>query len=85
MVLPGGLAGTRQVLHWIARELSPNIHISLMDQYFPAHRAVGDPLLGRKITSEEYLTALDTLDAVGLERGWYQNARQDQFAPIDEP
>jgi len=72
MVLPDGLSGTPQVLAWIADELSPFIHVSLMAQYFPAHRAVGDPILGRKITSEEYLQALAAFDAVGLERGWRQ-------------
>ncbi len=72
MVLPAGLAGTRQVLGWIARELSPLIHVSLMAQYFPAHRAVGDAVLGRKINSEEYLSALEAFDTVGMERGWRQ-------------
>lgn len=72
MVLPAGLAGTEQVLSWIANELSPRIHISLMAQYFPAHQAVGDPVLGRKITEEEYLEALAAFDALGLERGWRQ-------------
>ncbi len=56
MVLPEGLAGTSEVLSWIAAELSPRVHVSLMDQYFPAHRAIGDPSLGRKITSAEYET-----------------------------
>ncbi|MFN2227887.1 MAG: radical SAM protein, partial [Anaerolineae bacterium] len=73
MVLPGGLAGTAEVLAWIARHLSPAVHVSLMDQYFPAHRAVGDPLLGRKITAEEYEAALEAFDAAGLEEGWIQD------------
>jgi putative pyruvate formate lyase activating enzyme len=72
MVLPESLAGTRQVLTWIAHELSLLIHISLLAQYFPAHKAVGDPVLGRKITNEEYLEALAAFDALGLERGWRQ-------------
>lgn len=72
MVLPEGLAGTRQVLAWIACELSPSVHISLMSQYFPAHKAVGDPVLGRRITDEEYLEALAAFDELGLERGWRQ-------------
>ncbi len=72
MVLPQGLARTKEVLSWIARELSHAVHISLMSQYFPAHRAVGDPVLGRKITEEEYLEALAAFDALGLERGWRQ-------------
>jgi putative pyruvate formate lyase activating enzyme len=72
LVLPGGLADTPGVLRWIATELSPRVHISLMDQYFPAYQAVGDPVLGRKITSEEYDAALAAYEAAGLENGWLQ-------------
>ncbi len=76
MVLPGGLAGTAEVLRWIADQLSPRVHVSLMDQYFPAHRAIGDPRLDRKITANEYLAALQAFDAAGLERGWHQFATE---------
>lgn len=78
MVLPQGLAGTRNVLSWISRELSPLIHISLMAQYFPAHRAVGDPILGRRITQKEYLEALEAFDATQIERGWRQEYGEDE-------
>ena len=77
MVLPGDLAGTQQVLGWIASALSPRVHVSLMDQYFPAHRALDDPVLGRKVTSDEYLKALDAFEAAGLERGWFQDTAED--------
>jgi putative pyruvate formate lyase activating enzyme len=80
MVLPRGLAGTEEVLAWLARALSPRIHVSLMDQYFPAHRAIGDPELGRKVTPEEYEAALEAFDAAGLERGW----RQDDVLCIED-
>jgi putative pyruvate formate lyase activating enzyme len=72
MILPQGLAGTRQVLGWIANQLSPSVHVSLMAQYFPAHRAVGHPSLGRKVSGAEYLDALEAFDALGLEHGWRQ-------------
>ena len=78
MVLPQQLAGTRRVLEWIARELSPLVHISLMAQYFPAHQAVGDPVLGRKITQEEYLEALTAFDDLRLERGWRQEYVEEE-------
>jgi putative pyruvate formate lyase activating enzyme len=78
MVLPEGLAGTADVLRWIATELSPHLHVSLMDQYFPAHRAIGDPVLGRKITWAEYLAALEALDDAGLANGWFQNTIEEE-------
>jgi len=72
MVLPQGLSGSSEVLRWIAASLSPDVHVSLMDQYFPAYRALSDPLLGRKVTPSEYKAALEAFDAAGLERGWRQ-------------
>jgi len=79
LVLPGGLAGTAAVLNWIAAELSPRIWISLMDQYFPAHRAIGDPRLDRKVSPEEYEEALAAFDDAGLENGWYQTTTEDDL------
>jgi putative pyruvate formate lyase activating enzyme len=73
MLLPKGLAGTEQVLTWIARALSPRVHISLMDQYFPAYKVVDDRVLGHKVTPEEYSRALEAFDTAGLERGWRQD------------
>jgi len=71
-VLPEGMAGTGAVMQWIANYLSPHVHVSIMDQYFPAHKAVGHPILGRKITPEEYLAVFEALDEAGLENGWLQ-------------
>jgi putative pyruvate formate lyase activating enzyme len=70
------LAGTAGVLRWIAQELSPRVRVSLMDQYFPAHRAIGDPEVGRHLTVEEYEAALEAFDAAGLECGWQQQTER---------
>ncbi len=72
LVLPQNLSGTPEVLRWIAQELSPRVHVSLMDQYFPAHQALDHPQLGRKITADEYQAALQAFDEAGLENGWMQ-------------
>jgi putative pyruvate formate lyase activating enzyme len=72
LVLPDGLAGTGAVMRWIADALSPHVHISVMNQYFPAHKAVDDPQIGRKVTDAEYKAALDAFDAAGLQNGWLQ-------------
>lgn len=71
LVLPEGRAGTEGVLGWIAKNI-PNVHLSLMSQYFPAHRALSEPGLNRNITEDEYEEALDCLEEVGITNGWTQ-------------
>ncbi len=73
MILPGGLSGTREVLRFIAEELSPEIFVSLMDQYFPAHQALKHAVISRRVSSEEYEEALDAFDDSGLFNGWIQD------------
>jgi len=72
LVLPGGLSQTPQVLSWIAANLSTAAYVSLMAQYFPAHKAVGHPELGRRLRPEEYDAALQALEDSGLGNGWRQ-------------
>jgi putative pyruvate formate lyase activating enzyme len=80
MVLPRGLAGTERVLRWLADNLSTEVHVSLMNQYFPAYKCVDDPLLGRKVSPHEYELAREALDAAGLQEGWVQELEGDETA-----
>ena len=73
LVLPEGYAGSTKIVHWIAENLGTETHISLMKQFFPAHQAAEIPLLGRKITDEEYDAAVSALETAGLENGWVQD------------
>jgi len=72
LVLPGGFAQTPEVLTWIAEHLSRRSAVSLMAQYFPAHKAVGHAALGRRLSLREYSDALEAYDRAGLENGWRQ-------------
>lgn len=72
LALPDNLAGTAEAMRWIAEELSPEVHVSLMDQYFPTYKSIDHPQLGRKITEDEYTAALDAFEAAGLRNGWLQ-------------
>ncbi|NLI39693.1 MAG: radical SAM protein [Caldisericales bacterium] len=71
LVLPERRAGTEGVLEWIAKNM-PDVHLSLMSQYFPAHRALSEPGLDRNITEDEYQEAIDCLEEVGITNGWTQ-------------
>jgi len=68
LVLPGDLSGTREVLEFLAREISPNTYLNLMDQYRPCGEAWKYPPLDRSLTREEYEKALEMAHEVGLER-----------------
>ena len=68
LVLPNDLAGTSQIVHFVADELSPNSYLNLMDQYHPAFRARQIPSLDRPISREEYQRALRAAAQVGLTR-----------------
>ncbi len=73
LVLPENIAGTKEILRFIAEEISPNTYISLMSQYFPAYKALSMPAINRRITPAEYEKAREYLDQFGLSRGWVQN------------
>jgi putative pyruvate formate lyase activating enzyme len=72
LILPNNIAGSREVLEFIAHELSPKTYISLMAQYHPAHKSGQYPELSRRITSEEYEEILSHMGRLGLENGWQQ-------------
>jgi putative pyruvate formate lyase activating enzyme len=75
LVLPSSIAGTEEVLRFIAAHFTRRAAISLMGQYFPAFRANEFPEISRKLTKIEYRRALQLLDRYRLSRGWFQQDR----------
>ena len=72
LVLPGAVENSQKCLRFIAEELSPDIHISLMAQYHPTPRVRNHPVLGRTLLKEEYDAVLDEMRRLGFHRGWAQ-------------
>jgi putative pyruvate formate lyase activating enzyme len=68
LVLPGRIAGTDEVLAFLANEISRNTYLNLMDQYRPCYRADEYPELDRPITADEYRDALAAAARLGLAR-----------------
>ncbi len=73
LVVPGLLAETEAVLAFIARELSPDSYLNLMDQYRPCYRAAEYPPLDRPLRSDEYAKAREIARRIGL---WRLDGRQ---------
>lgn len=57
LILPNNLAGTEAILSFLAREISTNTYLNLMDQYRPVHNAHLFTKLNRRITRKEYQQA----------------------------
>lgn len=72
LVLPNNIASSYKVFTFIAKELSCNIYLSLMSQYFPAYKAYTFKSLNRKITSSEYNKVLFFLKKLNINHGWFQ-------------
>jgi putative pyruvate formate lyase activating enzyme len=72
LVLPGHTENSLKVLNFIAEELSPKLHISLMSQYYPTPRVSCHPRLNTTVTIEEYSIIVAELDRLGMEYGWIQ-------------
>jgi putative pyruvate formate lyase activating enzyme len=72
LILPNGIAGSEESLSWLVREVSPTVAVSIMSQYYPAHRAYEYPLLSRRITPEEYAGVVGLVERLGIINGWMQ-------------
>ena len=68
LVLPNDLAGTADIVRYLADEISPHTYLNLMDQYRPAYKSHDYPAINRGLTKQEYNSALDAAHAAGLDR-----------------
>ena len=68
LVMPGGLAETREILRFLVREISPNVYLNLMDQYHPAYKTDRYPELHRRIGEEEYRAHYEAAREAGVKR-----------------
>ena len=55
-------------LHFLAREVSVDTYVNVMDQYRPCGKAYQCPPIDRKLTSDEYHGALKMAEDAGLSR-----------------
>ena len=68
LVMPGGVAGTREIMRFIVKDISPDTYVNIMDQYRPCGSAYKYPPLDRGITKDEYEDALRAAREEGITR-----------------
>ncbi len=69
LVLPGGLAGTKAVMRFLAEEISSHTYVNVMAQYHPANKAHLYRELSRRTHASEWREAVACARAFGLHRG----------------
>jgi putative pyruvate formate lyase activating enzyme len=68
LVLPGGLAGTRDIMQFIFKKISPHSYVNIMPQYRPCGRAHEIKELAKPLTDGEFNQALKAAKTEGITR-----------------
>ncbi len=70
LVMPRLVADTAVIMRFLADEVSPNLYLNLMAQYYPAHKVSREkyPEINRRLVVEEYRQAYQAAQEAGLWR-----------------
>ncbi len=84
LILPENLENTFRVIDWVADTFSRgDILFSLMSQFTPCGDLSKHPELSRRLTQEEYDTAVGYLEDSGIEDGFFQelSSAKEEYIP----
>jgi putative pyruvate formate lyase activating enzyme len=68
LVMPNNVAGTSSIMDFIAKEISRDTYVNVMDQYRPCGNAGMDEFINRRLSPNEFREALDMARKAGLTR-----------------
>jgi putative pyruvate formate lyase activating enzyme len=68
LVMPNNVAGTQHILGFIAKEISANTYVNVMDQYRPCGNAHEDEFIKQPLTARAFKEAIETAKKAGLMR-----------------
>jgi putative pyruvate formate lyase activating enzyme len=68
LVLPGGLAGTRETMHFIAEKLSNDSYVNIMKQYRPCGNASKIKALSKHPSQQDFEAAYHAARVEGIKR-----------------
>lgn len=68
LVLPRGMAGTREIMRFIAKEISADTYVNIMSQYRPCGRAAEVEGLGEYPSRSDFTYALRAAEEEGIRR-----------------
>jgi putative pyruvate formate lyase activating enzyme len=70
LVMPGEIAGTREIMRFLAEEVSPDTYVNVMGQYYPAGKVGPERYaeINRRVTRQEVESAKEVARRAGLWR-----------------
>ncbi len=68
LVMPSGIAGTGEVMSFIANHVSKNTYVNIMDQYRPCGKAIHVKELARPVSPAEFNKAVEEAKNAGISR-----------------
>lgn len=68
LVMPAGMAGTKEVMRFIADEISPDTFVNIMDQYRPCGKAYHVEELSESLSIREFNKAVAEAKEAGIRR-----------------
>src|SRR5258708_30712057 len=72
LAMPDHISGLAESLRWVPADPRPAPPLTLLHQSSPAWKAVNDPVLNRRLSWEEYRTAMDGLEELNLTAEYVQ-------------
>jgi len=83
LVLPNHLQNTKNILKWIKENISEEIYINVMAQYFPTYKAKEDEFINRKLTKREYKQIEQYFYSLDLKNGYIQELgeHEEEYVP----
>ncbi|MCI8309620.1 MAG: radical SAM protein [Clostridia bacterium] len=83
LVLPNHIQNSKQVLKWIKNNLSKDINVSIMAQYFPSYKASEISDINRKLTQEEFEDIENFVYSLNLKNGYiqYLEENEEKYVP----
>ncbi|MDD5634502.1 MAG: radical SAM protein [Candidatus Omnitrophica bacterium] len=72
LVIPNDISGTIKTLEFIAKNISKEIFLSVMSQYYPAYKAGDFFGLSGRLKKDEYERIVCAVHKLGFKNGWIQ-------------
>lgn len=83
LILPHHIQNTKNILKWIKQNITEEVYINVMAQYFPTYRAKENELINRKLTKREYKQIEEYFYTLNFKNGYIQELgeHEEEYVP----